>query len=277
MSAWPTYVRDDHFLSTNRQPVNQALNATPSQKSGGSREHYYHFLLGYLLPLVHEQEKRQLPYFRVLECGPLMTPILNRTLSSLGYRYEITRNEAIEEPIILEKWDYTWHCDDAANTAIQRVKDAWATDSCCQGVEADNLLLVRSEPPSYYINGQAEIQGYGTSRREITNWRAIQDHLDASGIHATAYEPGCHSLGCQIRAFQRAKKVVGIRGAEWANIVWSDELDVLIFDPHPPATTLLSLLRRKKTTYHFHYIDQERCAINPGLIYDYLLSKDQPA
>jgi hypothetical protein len=47
MSAWPTYVRDDHFLSTNRQPVNQPLNATPSQKSGGSREHYYHFLLGY--------------------------------------------------------------------------------------------------------------------------------------------------------------------------------------------------------------------------------------
>jgi hypothetical protein len=70
---------------------------------------------------------------------------------------------------------------------------------------------------------------------------------------------------------------VGIRGAEWANIVWSDELDVLIFDPHPPATTLLSLLRRKKITYHFHYIDQERCAINPGLIYDYLLSKDEPA
>ncbi|SDP55116.1 glycosyltransferase 61 family protein [Ectopseudomonas guguanensis] len=274
MSSTPTYVRSDNFLKTKpsrvRQPSSNNEIADNTQPSGGSREHYFHFLLGYLLPLIHEQEKRQLSSFQVLECGPLMTPILNKTLSLLGYNFETIENEAIEEPIYLEKWDYEWRCHDAAEKTIEKIKSAWSAEPCCKDLESENLLLVRSQPSSYYVNGGAEIKGYGTSRREITNWREIRDYLAAHGIQIAAYEPGSHSLGCQMRTFQRAKKIVGIRGAEWANVVWCNELDALIFDPRPPATTLLSLLKRKRITYQFHYIDQEKCVVDPRLIYDYL-------
>lgn len=276
VSSIPTYVRNDHFIHNapfrkeKGSPDKHDHTAT-TRISGGSREHYYHFLLGYLLPLVHEQETRKLEFFRALDCGPLMTPILDRTLSLLGYDFEIVEKAAIEDPIFLERWDYEWGCHNTAEKTVQKIKNAWSKESCCKELEhPEHLFLVRSQPANYYVNGDAEIKGYGTSRREIINWREIMAYLEANGVQISAYEPGSHTLGCQMRAFEKAKKIIGIRGAEWANIVWSGKLDVLIFDPHPPANTLLSLLKRKNTSYQFLYIDQAHCTVAPRLVYDYL-------
>lgn len=40
----------------------------------GSRENYFHFLIGYLLPLVHAQDRNRFDKFLALDCGPLMSP-----------------------------------------------------------------------------------------------------------------------------------------------------------------------------------------------------------
>lgn len=280
MSGIPTYVRNDHFihgasLRKARSLPDKQVRIESTQISGGSREHYFHFLLGYLLPLIHEQETRQLGYFHALDCGPLMTPILDKTLSLLGYDFEIVAKAAIEEPIFLDRWDYEWDCHNAVEKTVQKIKDVWSNESCCEELEhPEHLLLVRSQPDNYYVNGDAEIKGYGTSRREIINWPEIMAYLQANGLRISAYEPGKHSLGCQIRTFEKAKKIIGIRGAEWANIVWSGKLDVLIFDPQPPANTLLSLLKRMSTSYQFHDIGQARCTVDPRLVYDYLTQQD---
>lgn len=276
VSRIPTYVRNDNFISSAlslkaKSRHHKHENVETEKISGGSREHYFHFLLGYLLPLIHEQETRQFEFFRTLDCGPLMTPILDKTLSLLGYDFEIVEKPGIGAPVFLKNWDYEWEDRCAAEKTIQKIKTAWSKESCCHEDEhAEQLILVRSQPTNYYITGDAEIKGYGTSRREIVNWREVLDYLKANGVLVSAYEPGSHSLGCQIRTFARAKKIVGMRGAEWANVVWCEKLDALVFDPHPPANTLISLLRRKNVSYQFHYTGQAKCAVDPKLVYGYL-------
>jgi hypothetical protein len=226
-----------------------------------------------MLPLIHEQESRKFPLFRVLDCGPLMTPILIKTLSLLGYTFEVVGDTTIEDAIFLEDWDYEWIDYSLVEKVIKRVKSAWSDDLCCESIEYyENLLLVRSQPDDYYINGNAEIKGYGTSRREITNWREIMAYIKKNYISIAAYQPGNHSLGCQIKTFRKAKKIIGMRGAEWANTVWCDHLNVLIFDPSPPANTLISLLKRKNVTYRFYHVDHVKCVIDPKIVYDYLKS-----
>ncbi len=83
------------------------------------------------------------------------------------------------------------------------------------------LLLRRSQEHEYYRpGGKAEAAGYGVSRRAITNFDALAEELLGAGLKVKGYEPGAHDLAHQIRTFHGAQGIIGIRGAEFANVLW---------------------------------------------------------
>jgi hypothetical protein len=87
------------------------------------------------------------------------------------------------------------------------------------------LILKRSKPPKFFTeNGGAEIKGYGTQRRELLGINGIFDELkdnkERPEENITLFEPEKYSLAEQIRAFSSCKGVLGIRGAEFANLIW---------------------------------------------------------
>ncbi|MEN9728352.1 MAG: hypothetical protein RL434_2718 [Pseudomonadota bacterium] len=110
-----------------------------------------------------------------------------------------------------------------------------ANDECC-GTRAEGayLLLRRSSPSAYFQPGgpagQGLYGGYGSSRRSLSGLEDCRDALQEAGIHARIYEPGAHGLPCQIRQFASAQGIVGIRGAEFAGMVWmhTDALVVMV-------------------------------------------------
>lgn len=242
-----TYVRHDAY--TGRPQPGAAKAALAS----GSREHYFHFLIGYLLPLVHAQRTRPLRDYAVLDCGPLMTPLLEATLVRLREPFAaVVAPAAVTHPVPVEAWDEHWDDTAAVREAAAAVMDAWqdAGPCCpqpdCPDPAAEALLIERSPPPDYYLDGGgAERPGYGLSRRGIVNWPEVHEHLTRQGIAHARYEPGRHSLACQIARFRGARRIVGIRGAEWANVVWSRPgLRVRVLDPEPPARLIGGLFTR---------------------------------
>lgn len=293
ISGPPVYVRSDAFTSTLIQrrlstrvkrkierifscslsvQKKQSFHAGP-----GSREHYWHFLLGYLLPLVHAQERYKFKFFHALDCGPLMTPILRDTLAALGYRFQILIPRAVRNPVFLEPWDLACAASDSSTQALRdtciRVGNLWREGLCsqkhCHG--SSNLLLKRSAPHPYYLNGKAELSGYGTSRRAITNWDEVCTLLDREGVEYLLYEPGCHSLACQIRTFSQARRIVGMRGAEWANVVWAQpDLKILFFDPDPPAELAQELFSRLQLNVSLIGLDDAHAAIRPEHVLQFL-------
>lgn len=96
---------------------------------------------------------------------------------------------------------------------------------CCRtGSEGTYLLLRRSDPPPYFSPdgpaGHGAHSGYGSARRTLKGLEACRDALAEEGIRSAIYEPGSHDLACQIRHFASCSGIVGIRGAEFANMVW---------------------------------------------------------
>lgn len=266
----PTYLRNDQFtamaLQANAPWAEDAGSPKKPSPIGGSKEHFFHFLLGYLLPVVSTQIARNDPRFRVMDCGPVMTPILRETLVRLGYDFEVVGKAEIRHPVFVPEWDFTWHNSGAVTDACERVRAAWNGYACphanCE--ISENLLLRRSASHVFYQGSGAEVPGYGTSRRSLVNLDEVSEYLTRIGIPNTVYEPGAHCLGCQIAAFGAAKKIIGVRGAEWANVVWSTPgLRVRVIDPNPPAHYLLNLLERLAIVYEFEAASGNEVHENP--------------
>lgn len=263
----PTLVRNDVFtgvaaLRERPGPPGDLLRALLADASAGadrpvaagSREHFFHFLLGYLLPVVHEQEVRGLEDFQVLDCGPLMTPLLGQVLEHLGLPFRPVPPSEVARPVFVQAWDEGWDDLSEVRRTAGRIAGAVAGLPCGHAdcPRSPRLLLRRSSPHPYYMEGAAEIAGYGTARRELVNLEEISAHLAADGIEHAVYEPGSHALSCQIRTFAQAERVAGVRGAEWANLVWcSPGVGVRILIPKPPATHLEGLVRRLGIDWDF--------------------------
>ena len=88
-----------------------------------------------------------------------------------------------------------------------------------------------------------------TQTRVIGDDEMLKEQLVDVGIPAVIYEPGQHSFRCQVRVFQDARGVVGLRGAEFANLLWCEgPIPIIliqqkaIHENDPPQSKLCDLL-----------------------------------
>jgi len=94
-----------------------------------------------------------------------------------------------------------------------------------RSVEQKTLLLKRSSPNNLYNQQkiEGELHRIGTERRALINLNYGKRRFVEMGYDCEIYEPGYQTIVDQIRKFQSANMVVGIRGAELANVVWLEE------------------------------------------------------
>ena len=94
-------------------------------------------------------------------------------------------------------------------------------DEKLKSLESKYLILKRSAQPLFYMKGgPSEIPGYGTARRELKGIEEAGTYLNNRGIPTEIFEPGNHSYREQMVVFQRCRGVIGIKGAEFANLLW---------------------------------------------------------
>lgn len=103
---------------------------------------------------------------------------------------------------------------------VHKIDNSFSTSNI--NINTDSyLILKRSPQPKYYDKeGKADIPTYGTARRELLGIEDAVQYLRNKNISVTIFEPGRHTLSEQIKVFQNCKGVVGIKGAEFANIIW---------------------------------------------------------
>jgi hypothetical protein len=88
-------------------------------------------------------------------------------------------------------------------------------------------------------------------QRSLVDAETLARDLSDLGLPSVAYEPGAHSVTCQAATFGQAVGIVGVRGAEFANLIWMQPgSSVLILEtpmphpwgsPHPLMASLLGL------------------------------------
>lgn len=231
----------------------------------GSCEHFFHFMWGYFLPalfysLTIEGKGDFLFVFR--SCGPVMDSLISEIYKVLGLNLKIlakedfTKEQVKGELVVIDRWDnYLRNYKAPKITGIELI-DAFISKSVKDKIRYRNkfifvkrmifealkikndgqsyLILKRSDAPDFYDKekGQAEIKTYGTSRRSLVGLEKASELLNSNNISSEVFEPGKISLTKQIQKYAKAKGIIGVRGAEFANQLWlPDYSEIILIQP----------------------------------------------
>ena len=264
-------------MSTETRVVRLLFDRSPEF---GSREHYFHFMWGYLLPALRQilDETRTDVVFEFESCGPMMNPRIREVCEQLEIPYHLgirasmrsSDSDVVEQSV--PRWD-CWlrspeptrvalasklHRAGTPDPVLEAMDDVISRLLAAAGCEPEYssrvdaaeesepsargawLLLKRSEEhPFYGPEGAAEKKNYGVGRRAIANLDVFANQLTAQGFPIHVYEAGRDSLVQQIRTFRLADVVIGVRGAEFANVAWMR-----------PRTTALMLSTAIRVPHH---------------------------
>lgn len=207
----------------------------------GSVEHYYHFLLGYLLPLCAYLAKRPEDSEILLArgCGPLSRHVAELRIPGL---------------LLCERRSFADFADEARARGVQRIeiqgvdgrhRDAESVkevtaqgmlyirqrlqnqiDSYSRQLEFEwgpsprVLVIERENPDPFYFSAIVENPGGGATRRKITNQREMVAALNTKFGRTKAESLIDFGLAEQIALFQTADVVVAQHGAALTNVVW---------------------------------------------------------
>ena len=236
----------------------------------GSADHYWHFMLGYFLPISQgllKRDRRDSRPLGIHDCGPIMNRIMVEGLSRFPVIFDFDDSLVFPSPDrravtaaaspVVKRWDVIIRngAGDRVRDMLIETRDTLAAMlspwSCCRRdlSERRYLLLRRSPEPSFYRSGGgAKAPTYGMGRRSFEGIEEGQAQLEALGAPSLIYEAGSHNLACQINHFSRCAGVIGVRGADFANIIWAaPEAKIIMFlssglHEDPPQRALAALL-----------------------------------
>ncbi|WP_027183074.1 glycosyltransferase 61 family protein [Desulfovibrio inopinatus] len=236
----PSYATN--LCSKNVQKLNFLYDTSPPF---GAKEHFFHFLHGYVIPALHWCHEVQCRHVSFEDCGPLMNPKLAEAcqLASLDcspLMHVATQEQDSSTQCIIPRWDVQLIRFDGANQtpseiSMFRSKTAYilqfmldrAQEVCKkqgtleQWQQIDILVLRRSPDHPYYApGGKVKFPKYGRGRRALLNTLDIANHLAKSGYSVKEVDMGKLPLWEQIIAFHNASSVIGARGAEFAHLFW---------------------------------------------------------
>ena len=219
----------------------------------GSPEHYHHFLLGFLVPLVYhlstDWKRERFDRLLVRSCGPL-----DRLLQELGEsRIEIVeknrhhdmtadsgqhRTRSADTPsaddpkkfVIIHGCDHPAAYDGAKfrvvrnrflsmepiRSAVRALDERWPRD-----VGPRILLIERGPSLAYYLSSDAERKKSGAERRSIANHEDLYRALQLDFPACLNVRTETLTLAEQIALFSLADIIIAQHGAALANLIWA--------------------------------------------------------
>ena len=208
----------------------------------GAKDHFFHFLHGYLIPGLSLGLARGVRSVGFEDCGPLMNPKIVEAcrLAGLDLVAPESGDSRSDEACAVPRWDnLLFRLDGSHQTGAEiaafrglteRVRLlllARAEEECRRSGTLESwrsgevLVLSRSPDHPYYgPGGASRFPGYGRGRRALLNGAQIAEHLVTLGRRVREVDMGALPLADQIMAFNHASAVVGARGAEFAHLFW---------------------------------------------------------
>lgn len=202
----------------------------------GARDHFFHFLMGYLLPSIDRSFNAADPDVCFEDCGPVMGVTLASACKLMNLELVPQERSAGFVRVTPSRWDkWLFRLDgsrppepmvEAFHRATDRVRTAVlqkAATAAPVGIEAGRYILVlkRSPPHAYYrVGGPASFPGYGSERRHLRNADEISRFIERAGFPTKLADMGAFSFAEQVALFRDARAVIGARGAEFAHLFW---------------------------------------------------------
>ena len=219
---------------------------------GGSVEHYYHFLLGFLLPLASKLEDldRDVSVNSVIvrSCGPMDRHITALNISKLviidAKQHAALRNFSLENQNSSYLHQTISGFDDVrGDYEIEKIKNAVGAfkriffknldeqpfkKKAPLTKENRQIVLIKRDKDNFYNSGKAEIPTSGSQRRSIENFPELQACIEAQSSNLITVTLEKTTLSEQISLFSGADIIIAQHGAALANLVWSSKATKVI-------------------------------------------------
>lgn len=207
-----------------------------ASRDSGARDHFFHFLMGYVLPSLSRALVVAGRDVSFEPCGPLLDVKLADVCGLMGLNLVPRDLSDGFTPVVAQRWDnWLFRLDGsppppALIAAFQRTTDPVRTavlkraaDVAPPGPEAGDYIIVLQRSPThtyYRMGGHASIPGYGSERRQLRNVGAVAEAIEQAGFPVRLVDMGSVPFAEQVALFRDAKAVIGARGAEFAHLFW---------------------------------------------------------
>jgi len=217
--------------------------AVPGQWSG-SVEHFYHFFLGYLYPLVQWLEESGHRSVTVRDCGPmnpwlsLLEPHVELEVIPPGLMLHRFARQ-LQPAVVLDALDDPETFDGGR---IQSFVQAFQRMTAVEFPEAKSnvVLLNRASTDPYFATGNSEVDESGVERRSVPNMQAIARRLEQSRPTALIDTALLNPVE-QIQALAQASTLVAQHGAGLVHMVWMQPNSTVV-EILPPSTDDVRLI-----------------------------------
>lgn len=205
-------------------------------RDSGARDHFFHFLIGYLLPSLDRALGSADRDVCFEDCGPVMGATLADACKLMNLNLVPQERSAGFVRVVPSRWDnWLFRLDgsrppeslvEAFHRATDRVRTAVlhnAAPVAPVGIEEGRYILVLKRSPThayYRVGGPASFPGYGSERRHLENEDEIAQLVERAGCPAKLVDMGAFSFAEQVALFRDARAVIGARGAEFAHLFW---------------------------------------------------------
>lgn len=227
------------------------------RNKAGSVEHYWHFMLGFFLPLI--SFRQSLGFFErnariyIRSCGPM-----DRHLAALGWKNLVIldRQSHLDLPATFQGNLKCIHLDgmdlipdyqfqafaNAASYLRKRFGIRTRSNRENQGI----VLINRGESDRFYLEMQAEVPGSANLRRSLPNITDIYAELEKLDVKVTMRQLEHASLAEQISLFQNASIIIFQHGAVMANLIFckpnATVIEILPENANPVVVDMASTL-----------------------------------
>lgn len=206
----------------------------PNQWSG-SVQQYYHFLLGYLAPILAWQEKSTATHITVRDCGPMnrwfdaVPASVNVEIMNVGHFLHVFAGE-LQPCEVLRGFDFP---DEFDARALADFRSSMLRNLGVQPGESSRVTVIdRRVTDSFYASAESEIDMAGAQRRSVPNLGAWADQMGAE-VPVELFETTELDIREQVKLAAETRVLIGQHGAGLTNMVFMASGGVVV-EIHPP-------------------------------------------
>jgi O-methyltransferase len=231
------------------------------QQHASEKQNFFHHVWGYLLPALHLYLTENKPHLLFQSGGPYMDPVTTDLFKALEIPHSIIRDwEVVPDEINrkeLSRWEPVVFrlaeqmSKKSARPEVLKYSDSGydipeplktvrdfvlhkLVDVVSPSFPAGSIILLdrAAENAIYRRGGLARANAYGKGHRALMGIPEVVKELKDQGVMVVHYAPNTKSYTQQLIDFYHCGGVVGIRGAEFAHLIWMRPgAKVLMYQP----------------------------------------------
>jgi len=246
---------------------------------GGSTEHYYHFILGFVAPILMRLPRAPgQPGLLAKSCA-----VLDERFLELGVEdvvllpgkiwlelearggYEVITLASLDRKLGLR----------AATSGLFRQQVVLLRNEVYRRLKVRDLprrpgvlVIGRGAPPVHYLSATAEVGHSANLRRSIPNMDEIVNLAAAAGLAAELFHLEDVTLQQQVTLFSAARVVVAQHGAALVNMLWMRPGGIVVEIMPPVVQHNIFRKMAKCCGHHYFRVAQEspHAAVDPDAV-----------